>query len=211
MNVDPEVLARAKALGSATLHEAAGRTGNLPSAIKPLHPDWKLAGRAVTVHGPAGDNLWIHRAIYAASPGDILVVFPSGGLEWGYWGDIMNTAALQQNLGGLILDGGVRDTARLVEMGFPVFSNGVCIRGAGKDQGAIAFFNRPVRIGEVLVSAGDLVVGDRDGVVVLPGAQVNGVIERAESREADEAEKLKRIRDGERTIDIYGWGPGTPP
>jgi 4-hydroxy-4-methyl-2-oxoglutarate aldolase len=211
MSYDPQTLARAKALGSATLHEAAGRIGALPSGIKPLHPDWKLAGGAVTAHGPAADNLWIHRAIYAASPGDILVVFPSGGLEWGYWGDVMNTAAVQQKLGGLVIDGGVRDTANLVAMGFPVFSNGVCIRGTGKDHGAIAFLNRPVRIGDVLVSSGDLVVGDRDGVVVLPSAQVDVVIERAEAREADEAGKVRRIRNGERTIDIYGWGPGTPP
>jgi 4-hydroxy-4-methyl-2-oxoglutarate aldolase len=210
MSYDPQVLARVKALGSATLHEAAGRIGALPSGIKPLRPDWKLAGPAVTVHGPAADNLWIHRAIYAASPGDILVVFPSGGLEWGYWGDIMNTAAVQQQLGGLVIDGGVRDTANLVEMGFPVFSNGVCIRGTGKDHGATAFLNRPVRIGEVLISAGDLVAGDRDGVVVLPAAQVDAVIQLAEARETDEAAKLRRIRDGERTIDIYGWGPGTP-
>jgi 4-hydroxy-4-methyl-2-oxoglutarate aldolase len=208
MGYDSRLLMGAKSLGTATLHEAAGRIGALPSGIKPLHPDWKLAGPAVTVHGPAADNLWIHRAIYAASPGDVLVVFPSGGLEWGYWGDIMTTAAVQQGLAGLVIDGGVRDTANLVEAGFPVFSNGVCIRGTGKDQAAIGFLNRPIRIGEVLISSGDLVVGDRDGVVALPAAQVEDVFERATAREADEAEKLVRIRSGERTIDIYGWGPG---
>jgi 4-hydroxy-4-methyl-2-oxoglutarate aldolase len=210
MIYDAHAIARAKGLGSATLHEAAGRIGALPSSIKPLHPGWKLAGAAFTVHGPAGDNLWIHRAIYAAARGDVLVVFPSGGVEWGYWGDILNTAAVQQQLGGLVIDGGVRDTANLVEMGFPVFSNGVCIRGTGKDLGATAFLNRPVRIGEVIVSAGDLVVGDRDGLVVLPQARVNAVIQRAEAREADEAEKLARIRRGERTIDLYGWGAEPP-
>jgi 4-hydroxy-4-methyl-2-oxoglutarate aldolase len=210
MAYGPRTLERARALGSATLHEAAGRIGALPPAIKPVNPDWTLAGAAVTVHGPAGDNLWIHRAIYRARPGEVLVVAPSGGVEWGYWGDIMNTAAQQQQLGGLIIDGGVRDTARLVEMGFPVFSNGVCIRGTGKDHDAIAFLARPVRIGDIVIAPGDLVVGDRDGVVALPRASVDEILSRGEAREADEAEKLRRIRSGERTIDMYGWGEGAP-
>ena len=210
MAFDAAILERAQALGTATLHEAGGRIGALPSAIKPVNAAWTCAGAALTVHGPAGDNLWIHRAIYQAEPGAVLVVAPSGGLEWGYWGDIMNSAALQQQLGGLVIDGGVRDTARLTEMGFPVFSNGVCIRGTGKDHDAIAFLGRPVRIGEVVITAGDLVVGDRDGVVVLPQARVAEILARAEAREQDEAAKIKRIQAGERTIDIYGWGPGVP-
>jgi 4-hydroxy-4-methyl-2-oxoglutarate aldolase len=204
----PELLGRALALGAATLHEAAGRKGALPSTIKPLDRRWKVAGRAVTVHGPAGDNLWIHRAIYVAQPGDVLVVAPSGGVDWGYWGDIMNTAALAQKLGGLVIDGGVRDTTNLLEMGFPVFSNGVCIRGTGKDHDAIAFVNRPVKIGEIVVSHGDLVVGDADGVVVLSAGEVPQILAKASAREADEVQKIARIRAGERTVDIYGWGPG---
>jgi len=210
MTYDPKTLERARALGAATLHEAAGRIGALPSSIKPVNPDWTLAGPAVTVHGPAGDNLWIHRAIYRAKPGDVLIVAPSGGVEWGYWGDIMNTAAQEQKLGGLVIDGGVRDTARLAVMGLPVFSNGVCIRGTGKDDGAVAFLGRPVRIGEVVIRPGDLIVGDRDGVVALPQASVDDILTRGEAREAEEAEKIRRIRSGERTIDIYGWGEGVP-
>ncbi|MEO7786795.1 MAG: 4-carboxy-4-hydroxy-2-oxoadipate aldolase/oxaloacetate decarboxylase [Sphingomicrobium sp.] len=201
-------LAEASRLGAATLHEAAGRIGALPSAIKPVAPDMRLAGPAFTVHIPAGDNLWIHRALYEAAPGDILVVSTSGGIEWGYWGDILNTAAIAQKLGGLVIDGGVRDVAGLATMGFPVFSNGVCINGTIKGFEATAWIRQPIRIGNVVVRHGDLVVGDRDGVVVLPAAVVPAALVAGATREADEAAKIARIQAGERTIDIYSFGSG---
>ena len=195
-------------LGAATLHEAAGRIGALPGAIKPVAPHMRLAGPAFTVHVPAGDNLWIHRALYQAAPGDILVVSTSGGFEWGYWGDILNEAAVAQGLGGLVIDGGVRDTERLAQMPFPVFSRGICIRGTIKGFAATAWTRQPVRIGEVVTRPGDLVVGDRDGVVVLPAEEVTQALERGAAREEDETAKIARIRAGERTIDIYGFGTG---
>ena len=203
-----EELAQAAKLGAATLHEAAGRIGALPGAIKPVTPAMRLAGPAFTVHVPAGDNLWIHRALYQAAPGDILVVSTSGGFEWGYWGDILNEAAIALKLGGLVIDGGVRDTAGLAEMPFPVFSNGVCIRGTIKGFEATAWTRQPVRIGDVVVRQGDLIVGDRDGVVALPAAAVKATLAGGHAREADEASKIARIRAGERTIDIYGFGEG---
>ena len=199
-------LAEAARLGAATLHEAAGRIGALPSAIKPVAPDMRVTGPAFTVHIPAGDNLWIHRALYAATPGDVLVVSTSGGIEWGYWGDILNTAAIAQRLGGLVIDGGVRDVAGLCEMPFPVFSNGVCLNGTIKGYDATAWLRQPIRIGEVVVRQGDLVVGDRDGVVVLPGAAVADALVAGARRERDEAEKIARLRAGERTLDLYGFG-----
>lgn len=203
-----KVLARALRLGSATLHEAAGRIGALPSAIKPVAPEMRLAGPAFTVHVPALDNLWIHRALYQASPGDILVVHTSGGREAGYWGDILNEAAMAQKLGGLVIDGGVRDTAGLAQMDFPVFSNGVCIQGTIKGFDAPAWTRQPILIGDVVVSQGDLVMGDRDGVVVLSPDRIDATLDAADAREADEAAKIQRIRAGERTIDIYGFGSG---
>lgn len=211
MSFSPEQLAQAARLGAATLHEAAGRIGALPSAIKPVAPDMRVAGSAFTVHIPAGDNLWIHRAIYQAAPGDVLVISTSGGIEWGYWGDILNTAAIEQGLGGLVIDGGVRDVAGLATMEFPVFSNGICINGTIKGYDATAWTRQPIRIGEVVVQPGDLVVGDRDGVVILPAAQVSAALAGGISRERDETDKIARIRNGERTIDIYGFGPGTNP
>ena len=201
-----EQLSLAKRLGAATLHEAAGRIGALPSAIKPVSPDMKLAGPAYTVHVPAGDNLWIHRAIYAASPGDILIVYTSGGHEWGYWGDILNSAAIARGLGGLVIDGGVRDTAELATMPFAVFSNGVCLRGTIKDYEGLAWSREPVLIGDVVIKQGDLVVGDRDGVAVIPQTHVDVALQKAVQREEDETDKVRRIEAGARTIDIYGFG-----
>jgi 4-hydroxy-4-methyl-2-oxoglutarate aldolase len=201
-------IARARTLGSATLHEAAGRIGALPAAIRPVVPEWLLAGPAFTVHTPAIDNLWIHRALYKAEPGDILVVYVSQGYEAGYWGEILNEAAMARGLGGLVIDGGVRDAAQLAKASFPVFSRGLAIRGTGKDRGAIAWTGQPVRIGEVTIAPGDLVVGDIDGVVAIPQARVADVLAASDRRIADETEKIRRIRAGERTIDLYGFGEG---
>lgn len=196
----------ARSLGAATLHEAAGRVGALPGAIKPVADQMRLAGPAFTVHVPAGDNLWIHRALYAAAPGEVLVVCTSGGHEFGYWGDILNSAAIARKLGGLVIDGGVRDTAELANMPLPVFSNGVCIRGTIKDYHGTAFVREPIQIGDVVVQQGDLVVGDRDGVAVIPKASVGAALEKGVERERDETQKTQRINAGERTIDIYGFG-----
>lgn len=203
-----EQLALAKRLGAATVHEAAGRTGALPSAIKPVAPAMRVAGPAFTVHIPPGDNLWIHRALYRAAPGDVLVVSTSGGIEWGYWGDILNCAALQQRLGGLVIDGGVRDVAGLTQDTFPVFSNGICIRGTIKGYEATAWVQEPIRIGDVVIRQGDLIVGDCDGVVSVGAADVPTVLAAGVARESNEAEKIKRIQAGERTIDLYGFGLG---
>ena len=206
MSFSSDQLAEASRLGAATLHEAAGRIGALPSAIKPVAPEMRIAGPAFTVHIPVGDNLWIHRALYQAAPGDVLVVSTSGGTEWGYWGDILNEAALARALGGLVIDGGVRDVAGLATMAFPVFSSGICLNGTIKGFEATAWLRQPIRIGEVVVRHGDLVVGDRDGVVVLPSDCVEDALIRGAQREQDESEKIRRIRSGERTIDIYGFG-----
>jgi 4-hydroxy-4-methyl-2-oxoglutarate aldolase len=207
---DHETLELAGSLGTATLHEAAGRRGALPSAIKPVESGMVVCGTAFTVQCPPQSNLQIHHALYLARPGDILVVSVSGALEAGYWGDILNEAAIARGLGGLVIDGGVRDTAGLARMPFPVFSNGVCIRGTSKDYAALAWLQAPVRIGDVVVQPGDLVVGDRDGVVVLPASDVPAILIAAKAREADEARKIELIRGGARTIDLYGFAGGAP-
>ncbi len=194
----------ARSIPTSTLHEAAGRIGALPHAIRPIAPGLKLCGPAVTVHGPGGDNLWLHRALYVAQAGDVLVVSVSGAVEYGYWGDIMTTAALRQGLGGLVIDACVRDGAELAAAGFPVFARGLAMRGTGKDFGAIGWINQPVLLGEITVAPGDLVVGDGDGVVVLPRARADVIIEAGRAREAKEADVLRRIANGERTVDIYG-------
>lgn len=209
-NLSLELLAEARRLGAATLHEAAGRIGALPSGIKPVEPRMMLSGPAFTVHCPALSNLQIHHALYHAKPGDILVVHVSGGVEAGYWGDILNEAAMAQKLGGLVIDGGVRDTAGLAAMGFPVFSHGVCIRGTGKDYDATAWLQQAVRLGDVVIQPGDLIVGDRDGVFAVGADRAADVVADGQRREADEAAKITAIRRGERTLDLYGFAKDAP-
>jgi len=204
----PEQIAQALAFGTATLHEAAGRIGNLPSIIKPVIQSFRLCGPAFTVQGPGYDNLWIHRAIYAAAAGDILVVATGQALEAGYWGEILNEAAMARGLGGLVIEGGVRDSAALARQAFPVFSAGICMFGTIKDFGAKGWLNAPVRIGDVVIQGGDLVCGDGDGVVVIPRDKVEATLTASAAREADEAVKIAKIRAGERTVDIYEFGMG---
>lgn len=165
----------------------------------------RLSGPAVTVHSPGGDNLWLHRAIYAAQPGDVLVVSVSEAYEYGYWGEIMSTAAQARGLEGLVIDGCVRDLALLAEIGFPIFARGPCIRGTSKDSGARGWINAPVRLDREIVHAGDLIVGDEDGVVCLPRERAAAIVALSVEREAQEADILRRIEAGEDTLSIYGW------
>ena len=204
-HIDDLLVQAAARLPSATLHEASGRIGALSAQIKPVAPGMRLCGQAFTVHSPGGDNLWLHRALYLAKPGDILVVHVSGQPDFGYWGEIMSTAARCRRLGGLVIDGCVRDVELLEQIGFPVFATGLCIRGTGKDFGARGWINFPLLMGDVSVQAGDLVVGDRDGVVVLPSTRTAEVLTAAVAREQKEADVIRRITEGERTLEIYNF------
>ncbi len=203
--VEEADIARAKTLSSSTLHEAAGKTGALSSAIQAIVPGTVLCGPAVTVDAPGSDNLWIHRAIYAARPGDILVVRVAGQYEHGYWGEIMSTAARQRRLGGLVIDGCVRDRTALEQIGFPVFARGLCIRGTGKDFQAPGWINAPLDMTGQRVNPGDLIVGDVDGVVCIGRQKVKETLLAAARRDEEEREILKRIEAGETTLDVYGW------
>ena len=200
---DAATIAAARGLPTATLHEAGGRIGVMPSAIKPVAPAFRICGPAVTVHSPGGDNLWLHRAIYVAQPGDVLVVHVSAAYDFGYWGEIMSCAAKTRGLAGLVIDGCVRDGAILADFGLPVFARGLCIRGTGKDFGARGWINFPTLFGDLTVNAGDLVVGDTDGVVVIPRLRAREVVALAQQREAKEAAILDRIRAGEYTLEVY--------
>lgn len=199
------LVAAARTLPTATLHEAGKKVGALPSAIKPVAPEFRICGSALTVHSPGGDNLWLHRALEVAQPGDVMVVYTSGAYEHGYWGEIMTTAAKVRGLAGLVIDACVRDGVLLGQIGFPVFSRGLCIQGTGKDFGATGWINHPITIGHVVVHAGDLLVGDADGVVVIAQARAQEVVEAGQRREIEEAAILERLQSGESTMKIYGW------
>ena len=190
-------------LDAATLHEADGQRGALPSEIKPIDPSFRVCAPAFTVDCPAGDNLWIHHAVYAARPGDVLVVHTRGEREAGYWGEILSRAALVQQLAGLVIDGGVRDVERLAEIGLPVFAANVCLRGTTKDPRAGGHLGAEVLIGQTPVRPGDLVVGDRDGVVVIAAEAVQEVAVAARRRVDHEQDVLARLDRGESTLTIY--------
>jgi 4-hydroxy-4-methyl-2-oxoglutarate aldolase len=203
--VSAAVVAAARALSTATLHEAGGKIGALPSIIKPIAAAFRCCGPALTVHSPGGDNLWLHRALDIAQAGDVLVVHVSGAYDHGYWGEIMTTMAKARRLAGLVIDGCVRDGVLLEQIGFPVFARGLCIRGTAKDYGAIGWVNAPVLVGDITVSAGDLVVADADGVVVVPRLSAAEVVAKSQQRERDEAAILKRLEAGESTMQVYGF------
>ncbi|NBH07437.1 RraA family protein [Amycolatopsis sp. SID8362] len=188
--------------GTATLHESGATP--LPPQLRPLDPAWRICGYAFTVRLTPGNNIWLHRALYAAAPGDVLVASTGGAFEFGYWGDILTSAAIARRLGGLVLDGCVRDSAELLQLGFPVFSRGLCVRGTGKDTTG-GDLDADITIGSVVVRPGDLVVGDADGVVVSPREDAAVIGERAARREDKEASVRRRIAAGESTLDIYGF------
>jgi 4-hydroxy-4-methyl-2-oxoglutarate aldolase len=188
---------------SATLHEALGKTGNLPSAIKPISPKMKVCGPAYTIKTMPCDNMLLHRGYAYAKKGDVLVVNCSNFYEAGYWGDLMSLGAMTKGIAGLVIDGCVRDADDIEKMRFPVFSRGLCIKGTG-NQGE-GTLNEPIIMGEYIVNPGDIIVGDRDGVVVIPQNRIEEAIEKAIARELKEENVRKELRKGLNSLQIYGW------
>lgn len=203
-----EQIARARRFPSATIHEAMGRKGALPAAIKPVIGGMTLCGPAVTVAAKPLNNINIHRAIYIARPGDVLVVDVGGGYEGGYFGEIMAHACKARDLGGLVIDGCVRDADLLEEIGFPVFARGLAIQGTTKEEGGS--INAAITMGGVTIAPGDLIVGDRDGVVAIPQAEIAGALDASQAREDKEAGTIAKIKEGHSTIELYGWSPRPP-
>ncbi|MFN8354256.1 MAG: 4-carboxy-4-hydroxy-2-oxoadipate aldolase/oxaloacetate decarboxylase [Spirosomataceae bacterium] len=188
---------------AATLHEALGKVNNLPSAIKPIGQHMRVCGPAYTVQTMPRDNVLLHRAYAYAKPGDVLIVNCSGYYEAGYWGDLMSLGAKTQGINGLVIDGCVRDADDIEAMNFPVFSRGLCIRGTSNyGDGTL---NQPISIGDVCINPGDYVVGNRDGVVIVPQERAAEAIEKALAREKKEEWVREELRKGRVSIDIYGW------
>ena len=200
-----ELLAAAAAIDTSTIHEAAGRLGSLPSAIKAIHPGMTICGPAFPVKGPPLDNLALHFAIDEAQPGDVIVADVGGVHEGGYLGEVMATSAHARQLGGLVIDGCVRDGAALGRLGWPVFARGLCMRGTLKDLDGDFKINEPLAFGDVIVTPGDLVLGDGDGVVVIPQAMVASAVAASLKREAGEAKTMAKLRTGVTTVELSGW------
>ena len=188
---------------TATICEALGNKGFLPSAIKPIARDMKVCGPAYTIQTMPRDNVLLHRAYAYAQSGDVLIANCSGFYEAGYWGDLMSLGAKTKGINGLVIDACVRDADDIEAMGFSVFSRGLCIRGTSNHGDGT--LNEPIIIGDVLINSGDIIVGDRDGVVIVPQNKIEETIEKAMAREAKEERTRAELRKGRVSIDIYGW------
>ena len=191
--------------GTATIHEAQGRVGAVHASIRPIDPAMRVLGTAFTVRCQPGDNLALHYALTKAGEGDVLVVDAAGCTESGPWGDVMSSAAIARGVAGLVIDGAVRDSQSIIEMGFPVFARGLCIKGTSKlHRGEVGV---PVALGGVIVRPGDVVAGDRDGVVVVRHEEVDTVRLACEVREEKEEEFRAQLRSGKTTVELLELGP----
>ena len=198
----PEALYRLGEHGSATIHEAQGRLGALASRIKPVDHTMRFAGSAFTVVCAPRDNLMLQVAIHYARPGDVLLVSAGEMGQAGTFGDVLGNAAKAKGVAAVVTDSGVRDTEQLRALGLPVFSGSVSITGTVKET--LGPINQPMIIGGQLVHPGDAVVGDADGVVVVPQQDVERVIDLSRRREEHEAELIERYKAGATTIELCG-------
>lgn len=200
--LDPQIRAELLKLGTATLYEAGGRDLDIDPALQAAWPGATVCGPALTVRTGAADNLALHRAVAEPHPGCVLVV-DGQQAACGYWGEILTVAAQQAGITGLVLDGGVRDIDQLHKLDFGTFSRHRSIRRTIKrDAGEIGGL---ISVGGRLVRAGDIVVGDADGLLVIPAEHLDETLAASRRRAADEVRYCGRIAAGEVTLDIYGF------
>jgi 4-hydroxy-4-methyl-2-oxoglutarate aldolase len=203
-NISRELLESLSALDAATLYEAAGQKGMVDPGIRPAWRGARVCGPALTVKCSPRDNLMLHRAVTVAEPGDVIVASVENELRAGAWGEILTVAAQVRGIAGLVIDGAVRDIEAIEGLGFPIFSRGLAIGGCTKKE--TGTLNCPIDFGGVCVRPGDLVFGDRDGLVVIDRDCADAVCLLALQRRENERIMIENLRKGKTTLELLGLG-----